>query len=89
MQSRRKFLEKAIYTTPLVLSLAVRPAFSGTGYGNQGGSTGNGGTGSTGGEIGGGGGIDLGGDGVTPPDTARSRSGDKDPHDWWRFWRKL
>ena len=86
MQTRRRFLKNALYTAPLVLTVAVRPSYARSGYTNppQGGG---------GGSYAGGGAIDLGSDTVTPtvsdsPGSGHS-GGHKDPHDWWQFWRKL
>lgn len=43
MESRRQFLKKAIYVTPLIITASVRPSFAGTGYDNGGGEDGGGG----------------------------------------------
>ena len=32
MQNRREFLQKGLYATPLVMTLAVKPAFAGRTY---------------------------------------------------------
>ena len=61
MNSRRDFIKKVLYVTPVILSASIRPAFASTRYAPP----------SPNGPPGGGGG------------------GDKDPHDWWQFWRKL
>ena len=39
LESRRRFLRRAAYASPLILSLAVRPLQAGTGYGGGGGGT--------------------------------------------------
>ncbi len=79
MESRRRFLKKTLYMAPVIMTVAVRPAFAGSGY--TGGRGGNDGTGGGGPNIssppGGGGGG------------SRHAGGHKDAHDWWSFWRKL
>lgn len=47
MESRRAFLKKATYCAPVLISIAVRPSFAGTTYGNPGNPGGGGGTGTT------------------------------------------
>lgn len=37
MESRRKFLKKALYVTPLILTVKVRPAHAKSGYNGGGG----------------------------------------------------
>lgn len=35
MESRRKFIKKALYVSPVILTAAVRPAFACHGYASQ------------------------------------------------------
>ena len=82
MESRRKFLKKAVYAAPLIMTVAVRPAFARNGYG--------GGGGGGGGSVGGGGGNNISNpSGPTNPGPTHAGGGNKDSHDWWMFWEKL
>lgn len=40
METRRKFLKKALYASPVILSVAVRPAHASSAYGGNGGTGG-------------------------------------------------
>jgi hypothetical protein len=81
MESRRKFLQKALYTAPLVLTMAVRPSHAGSGYtggvlpGNGGGGGGSNISTTPSGGLGGG--------------TQHHHSGGSDSAPWWEFWRHV
>lgn len=38
MENRREFLTRALYVAPVILTVAVRPSFAASTYGNSGGS---------------------------------------------------
>ena len=40
METRRQFLKKALYTAPVIMTVAVRPSFGASAYGNPNGGGG-------------------------------------------------